>query len=80
MLKIRNDVYLKVLFPLGFTLDGNKNFFYKPRKDTDIPLITVDLKTRIISIQGICDRNNTVEDTLYSLFKADLVEQIENYN
>lgn len=78
MLKIKDGVYLRALFPLGFK--QSNNFIYKPRKDTDIPLITIDIKTRIISIQGICDRNNTVEDTLYSLFEADLVERIENYN
>jgi hypothetical protein len=77
MIKIKNDVYFKELYKYGFKMSDGNTFMYKPRKYTDIPLITIDVKTKIISIQGICDMHNTVEDTLYSLFKDDLVEEFK---
>lgn len=78
-MKIRNDVYLNDLAKLGFKFkytNDSLDYLYKPRKDTDIPLIVIDAETRIISIQGICDMHNTVENTLYDLYEAGIAERI----
>lgn len=78
-LKIRDDVHLNDLEKLGFKWsfnNGSYDFLYKPRKNTDIPLIVIDVKTRIIIIQGVCDMHNTVENTLYDLFEASLIERV----
>ena len=81
MIKIRNDVYLSELEKIGFRWsnynDHYNGFMYKPRKDTDIPLIIVDIKTRIISIHGFCDMHSTIENTLYDLFEANLIERLQ---
>lgn len=80
-LKIIDNAYLTELEKLGFRYSFNDDhfngFMYIPKKDTDIPLVMIDIKTRIISIQGICDKYNTIENTLYDLFEAGLIERIQ---
>lgn len=80
-LKIISNVYLTELEKFGFRYsfkdDHFNGFMYIPKKNTDVPLVIIDIQTRIISIQGICDKFNTIENTLYDLFEAGLIERIQ---
>ena len=77
MLKIKDNVDLKVLESFGFK---NKcGMIWKPKKGTwEVIEVKVDPITRIIDITGIGDLFHTKEDTLYDLIKADLVEKVES--
>lgn len=75
MLKIKDNVDLKDLKKYGFRC--HKDLIYKPKyKVWNVIEVSVDPNTRIIKIAGIPDLFHTVEDTLYDLIKADLVEKI----
>lgn len=84
MIKIKDSVYLNELEKFGFKYcfkdDVHVDFMYKPRKDFDIPLIIIESKTRILSIQGICDKYNTIENTLFDLQEAGLLEKVNQDN
>lgn len=82
MIKLRDDVYFRELEEFGFKYSFKEgtsyDFIYKPKKDSDIPLITIDRESKILDIKGVCDNYNTVEDTLYDLYEANLVEKVSN--
>ena len=76
VLKIKDNVDLKELEKFGFKY--HKDLVYKPKyKEWAVIEVSVDINTRIIKIAGIPDLFHTVEDTLYDLTKADLVEKID---
>lgn len=76
-LKIIDNVALNVLEMFGFKFDIENEFMYKPKYKSDIPLIIIDIKSREISIQGFCDTYHTIENTLYDLYEAKLVERVQ---
>ena len=76
MLKIKDNVDLKVLEKFGFK--NKRGMIWKPKKGTwEVIELKVDPVTRIIDISGISDLFHTKEDTLYDLIKADLIEKLE---
>jgi len=76
MLKIKDDIDLKELEKYGFKY--HKDLIYKPKyKEWSVIEVSVDPNTKIIKIAGINDLFHTVEDTLFDLIKADLVEKIK---
>jgi len=80
MLKIKDNVDLKELKKLGFKY--HKDLVYKPKyKEWSAVEVSVDPNTRIIKIAGVSDLYHTVEDTLYDLIQAGLVEkEVNNEN
>lgn len=75
MLKIKDNIDLKELEKYGFKY--HKDLIYKPKyKEWSVIELSVDPKTKIIKIAGISDLFHTVEDTLFDLIKADLVEKV----
>lgn len=75
MLKIKDNVDLKELEKYGFI---NKcGLIWKPKhNEWSVMEITI-LEDRSLKIAGIPDLFHTVEDTIYDLIKADLVEKID---
>lgn len=82
MIKIKENVYFQELEKFGFKYSFKEkmkyDFMYKPKKDADIPLIIINRESRILDVKGVCDNYNTVEDTLYDLYEAGLVEKVSN--
>lgn len=76
MLKIKDSVDLKELEKYGFKY--HKDLVYKPKyKEWSVIEVSINPNTKIIKIAGVPDLFHTVEDTLYDLIKADLVEKVE---
>lgn len=75
MLKIKDNIDLKELEKYGFKY--HKDLIYKPKyKEWSVIEVSVDPNTKIIKIAGIPDLFHTVEDTLFDLINADLVEKV----
>lgn len=75
MLKIKDDIDLKELEKYGFRY--HKDLVYKSKKgEWSVVEVSIDPFTKIINIASIQDLFHTVEDTLYDLIKADLVEKV----
>ena len=75
-LRIKDNVDLKELENYGFRY--HKDYVYKPKyKEWSVVEVGLDPLTRIIKIAGVPDLFHTVEDTLYDLIKANLVEKVE---
>lgn len=77
MLKIKDNVDLNELYNFGFK--NNCGMFWKPKKgEWSVVELRIDSETRIISTAPMHDQFHTIEDTLYDLIKADLVEKVED--
>lgn len=77
MLKIKDNVDLKELEKFGFKYrDG---LLWKSKKgEWNVIELKIDLDNRTIVIAPFHDQFNTIEDTLYDLIKADLIEKVED--
>lgn len=75
MLKIKDNVDLKELEKFGFRY--HKDLVYKSKKsEWSVVEVGIDPSTKIINIAAIPDLFHTVEDTLYDLITAGLVEKL----
>lgn len=77
MLKIKNEVNLKELERFGFKEsyfdDSYRKKVYLGNDDDDRVVYRIDKKTRIIRITRL---DGELDDTLYDLIKANLVEKV----
>ena len=83
MLKIKDNVDLKILRKYGFKKDPEKSYYYSLKEDFEIFVwITkgYDYKPRHIYIE-VKDYSMILSEfeVLYDLIKADLVEKVEEY-
>ena len=76
MLKIKDKISLKELEKYGFELEGEKYIKYSYHKFWYFGYISVSTKDRIVTIYTENDYD-VVDDTIYDLIKADLVEKVE---
>ena len=75
MLKIKDSVDLKELEKFGFREKGNVGYesnIYWILKEDKIIRLQLNSKTK-----EYLWRNNAIEDVIYDLFQADMVEKVE---
>ncbi len=81
MLKIRDDVELKQLEKFGFSLmecDGDIYYTKQFEFDNSFRIYWISTKTRIIEIEySINNDFLLLDDTIYDLIQAGLVEKVE---
>lgn len=76
MLKIKDNVDLKELKKYGFKIKGE--LIWKPKKgEWSVIELKINFNDRTIVTAPFHDQFNTIEDTLYDLIKADLLEKVE---
>ena len=77
MLKIKDNVDLKELEKFGFK--NKSGLIWKPKKgEWNVIEVKVDQETRVITTAPLHDMFHTVEDTLYDLIQAGIVEKVEH--
>ena len=86
MLKIKDDVDLKILLQYGFKRINyipyyQKNVYYDEHKTYSFIEYLINTKTRKIEIRIIDTSKHTefiIDDTLYELIKANLIERVND--